>query len=120
MCFSWRNKRRRSDGRLALKEHRRLHSVVRVLNHTAGAVPFKDYLRQIESQAASAHAAAAGALLPVESLKKMSQSLLADMGPRVFDAERRRFSKAAAPDADSGPFRGVEGGVGEQVPHGLF
>ena len=49
----------------------------------------------------------------------MGYGILADMSPSVFHRQGRAALQQAAPHPDLCPLRGIEGCVGEQVPHGL-
>ena len=77
------------------------------------------HLYQIEAKAAAAGGAVPGALLPVERLIQMGQSVLPDMRFCVFHRHSWTPVLPAAPDTDPGPIRRIEGGVGDQVPQHL-
>lgn len=101
------------------KAHRRSDSIRCILNGTRSPMAVQYHLYQIEAKAAAAGGAVPGALLPVERLIQMGQSVLPDMRFCVFHRHSWTPVLPAAPDTDPGPIRRIEGGVGDQVPQHL-
>lgn len=85
------------------KAHRRSDSIRCILNGTRSPMAVQYYLYQIEAKAAAAGGAVPGALLPVERLIQMGQSVLPDMRFCVFHRHSWTPVLPAAPDTDPGP-----------------
>ena len=96
------------------KAHCRSNAIRCILNGTLRPVAVQYHLYQIETQAAAAGGAVSGALLPVERLIQMGQGVLPDMRLCVFHRHSWTPVLTAAPDADLGSIRRIEGSVGDQ------
>lgn len=95
------------------------YAVFDIFNGTYGLMAFQNYPHQIETQAAAPGGAAPGRILPVEGLEEVGKGIAADMRAGIFNPEYGIALFYAAPDADFGAFRGMMGGVGEEVSDGF-